>query len=174
MNGIISPSWNDIEAACLDLAYQIRHVNFKPDVILPVLWGGIVPARLLMDILGWDRENCLPVIARSYQYNLPQKEISVTLPDVLPLNDPESANEILIIEEIIDSGRTMVTIMQELIMSYPSIPLPHIRVATLFCRQGIWKPGSVLNPDVVFKHRMIDREWVVFPWDKQEHLKGQE
>lgn len=168
---VINLSWQEVENGCLEISHKLNKSKFVPDLILPVLWGGVIPARLLMDIMNLDRLYCTPITARSYENCEAKKYIEVDIPAPLIFKKPEALMNILIVEEIVDSGRTVETIIKELMRKFPSIPLNQIRVATLFSRV-VFRPGSVVIYDNFFCYREIYEEWVIFPWDKQEYMRS--
>lgn len=45
-------NWQDVQGACLDIARQINNENFKPDYIVGITRGGLVPALLLSQYLN--------------------------------------------------------------------------------------------------------------------------
>jgi hypothetical protein len=50
---VLNLSWQDVENACIDLSHKIMmDKNHKPDIVIPVLWGGIIPARIMIDIMN--------------------------------------------------------------------------------------------------------------------------
>lgn len=157
-------SWDNVENACLDISSKIIKADFKPDIVLPVLWGGVIPCRLIMDILDMDRTKCKPIISRSYESCESKNDIYVEMH--FPVNN-YSDRKVLIVEEIVDSGRTIKRI-KELLFGY-GFKFENIMVATL-----VWRDRSLYSTDYIvpnFFHKIIDKEWIIFPWDKQEYLR---
>lgn len=161
---ILNLSWNDVEYACLDVAHQISLSGFKPTIVLPVLWGGIVPARILIDIMGWNRKCCRPIVARSYVGGEQGKEIHVDIP--FCINDPNN-QKILIIEEIIDTSRTIRETLKQLETQH-GCDETSIEIATLYKRQCTAFRPFAIN----YHHKTIEDEWIIFPWDKHEYMRS--
>lgn len=158
---IINLDWQDIETACLDVSRKIKASGFDADIVLPVLWGGIVPARIIMDILDINRVDCKPIHARSYKDCKSQTDIDIEIH--IP-KDNYTNCKALIIEEIVDSGRTVKTIMDHL--EEYRFMRKNIAVATL-----VWRNKSNnMVPD--FYHMIIDKEWIIYPWDKNEYIRS--
>ena len=44
-------SWAQIQGAVLDIARQLQHDNWKPDYIVGITRGGLIPATLLSQYL---------------------------------------------------------------------------------------------------------------------------
>lgn len=176
-SSILNVSWQEVENACLDIAHQIKQAKFKPHIVVPVLWGGVIPSRIIMDIMDFDRTKCIPVSTMSYKDCQATEEITVDIPNKLSQETQCYSNDILIIEEIIDSGRTIERIIQEIVITCPRITIEKIRVATLFTRaieknERYWKPLGVVHTCNIYRHKEINDEWVIFPWDKQEYMRS--
>ena len=156
---ILSLSWEYIEGACLNIAHKIKQEEFKPDLILPVLWGGAIPARILIDMMNWPRTKCRPIVARSYYSSKRNKDVSVDID--FDIDNPETQN-VLIVEEIIDTGNTYsATILKLVEKGFCS---GKIYLASIAFREF----GKIV-PD--FYHVKVKNEWIVFPWDKREYIR---
>ena len=163
-NVIKNLSWQDIENACLDVANQIAISDFTPTIILPVLWGGIVPARILIDIMGWNRLICKPIVARSYENSEQIKEINVNIPfDIAGAKE----QKILIVEEIVDTSRTVKKTLDLLEDKHGCDPV-NIEIATLYRRETRALRGFPIN----YWYQQIKDEWLIFPWDKHEYMRA--
>lgn len=47
-----SPTWDDIEEQIFRIARKMATESFYPDVIVAILTGGVIPAKLFADILN--------------------------------------------------------------------------------------------------------------------------
>lgn len=159
---VLNLSWQDVENACIDVSHQIAASKFKADIILPVLWGGIIPARMILDIMNIPRDKMKPIYAKSYEGCKASTTIDVEMK--FPNNDYKE-HRVLIIEEIVDSGRT-VSCLKNFLESY-SFKKEHVRVATL-----VWRKSVSLMCGVNYYHKEVNKEWVIFPWDKQEYMRA--
>ena len=45
-------SWKDVQGAVIDIARQLQQDNWKPDYIVGITRGGLIPATLLSQYLG--------------------------------------------------------------------------------------------------------------------------
>ena len=59
------PNWEEIEDGLLEIARRLVKDNFLPDVIAVILTGGMIPAKLLSDILNVKEFSFLDI--RSYR-----------------------------------------------------------------------------------------------------------
>lgn len=163
----LSLSWDDVEKACINIGHKISISGFKPDFILPVLWGGVIPARILIDIMDWDRSICIPIFARSYINCDLDKDIKIQID--IPQKDP-SKKDILIVEEIVDSGRTTKNIKEHLLqLGYAPNNVKIASVARRNHRYLDFRKENDEKPD--FFHITVNEEWVIYPWDRQEYMR---
>jgi len=160
---ILNLSWSDVENACLDIANQMTNSNFKPTVIMPILWGGIVPARILIDIMGWNRDICRPISARSYKDCKQTDVIDVNIPfDIAGAKE----QKVLIVEEIVDTSRTVKRTLD--VLQERGCDLVNVEIATLYRRRSNTLRGFPIN----FWHKEVKDEWLIFPWDKHEFIRA--
>ncbi len=47
----ITPSWNDIFEMCVEGAFKVIDTGIKFDLIVTLSRGGLVPARIMSDLL---------------------------------------------------------------------------------------------------------------------------
>jgi hypoxanthine phosphoribosyltransferase len=171
-SSVINLSWQDIEDSCINISHKIKKDFFNPDITIPVLWGGAIPSRILMDIMNLDREQCISVVSKSYEACESKKEIDMSFPSFFPIKRVHlSESKFLIIDDIIDSGRTIESILKHLIKQIPSISLNNIKVATICCRK-FKVPSEIIYCDNLYYDKIVEDEWVVFPWDKQEYMRS--
>jgi len=155
---ILSFSWEYIEDACLNIAHKIKQDEFVPDLILPVLWGGAIPARILIDMMNWPRTKCRPIVARSYYSSEKDKDVTVDID--FDIKNPHD-NSVLIVEEIVDTGHTVKATIKKLLEK--GFISDRIDIASIVYRDGGFVPD--------FYHVKVKDEWIVFPWDKREYIR---
>ncbi|MCE4610489.1 MAG: hypothetical protein F7B17_00775 [Desulfurococcales archaeon] len=148
---LIYLSWNDIEEASSLIARRVLESGFKPNVIVGVLRGGIVPARLIADELGVEDIGMLEV--KLYTgINLRKPKPYVRQPLIIDVYD----KKVLIVDDVSDTGLTL-SLALDFVRTYmPST----VKTATLFI-----KPWTRLIPDYYAKSV---EGWIVFPWEKRE------
>ncbi|MBR8462664.1 phosphoribosyltransferase [Campylobacter sp. faydin G-24] len=128
------------------MAYEIKE-EFAPDVILAVARGGLTLGHSLAVAL--DNRNLFTLNSIHYENTNKLDTISVfNVPDL------SKFDKILLVDDIIDSGESMVEIKRQLLKSYPHL---QIKIATIF-----YKKKALLLPDYRVKEA---HEWVEFFWD---------
>ncbi|NPA05582.1 MAG: phosphoribosyltransferase [Crenarchaeota archaeon] len=144
-------SWEDVEEACLKISEAIIESGLRIDVIVGVLRGGWIPARLLSDYLGVDVMGALEV--KFYRgIGETGERPTITQPLILDIRD----KNILVVDDVADTGKTL-----NVAVSFLSLYGPRrIATATLYL-----KPWSIVRPD--FYAYKTDA-WIIFPWDKAE------
>lgn len=121
--------------------------EFNPEAILGIARGGLTLAHFLANAL--DIRDCFSL--NSIHYEKTQKLDSVKIYNIPDLS---RFNRVLITDDIIDSGESMVAIIKELNSLYPNLK---IAVATIF-----YKSNALMLPD--FSAKEAD-DWIEFFWD---------
>ncbi|AFZ71001.1 putative phosphoribosyltransferase [Caldisphaera lagunensis DSM 15908] len=146
--------WEDIEKEVDTIADKIIKSDYKPDVIISILRGGVIPGRLLADRLDISDIGSMEIklyIAAGQKGERPYMRQPVTL----PIKD----KRVLLVDDVSDSGLTLNFAIQAISLYMPL----EIKTATLYV-----KPWTRLVPD--FYSKEVDK-WVVFPWEKKEFEK---
>jgi hypoxanthine phosphoribosyltransferase len=163
-------SWQQVEGACLDIARQINNSDWRPDYIVGITRGGLVPAVLLSQYL-----------------EVPMKSLDVSLrdggdcvsncsmaDDAYGFNAAENVGEplcknILVVDDINDQGSTIAWIKQD----WQSSCLPNdarwdhvwgqnVRFATL--TNNLASKESV--DYAVWEVNKAEEDcWLVYPWE---------
>ncbi|GAB6148404.1 hypothetical protein JCM10135_09460 [Stetteria hydrogenophila] len=151
---LLHVSWDDIEETVSDVARKIEESGFRPHVIVGVMRGGVVPARLIADALGVMEIGIMEV--KLY------KGVGVrgSKPYLKrPLIEDVLNKDVLVVDDVSDSGLTL-----QLAVNVVSLHgARRIKTATLYI-----KPWTKLVPD--YYSRSTDK-WVVFPWEKNEVMR---
>ncbi len=121
--------------------------EFKPDIILAIARGGLCPALFISQKLG---------IRELYTLNSIHYDDKKKLDHIKIYNIPDldENNNILIVDDIIDSGDTMEEILKRLTKLYPN---NRYKIATLF-----YKKSATIKPDFSLNEA---NEWIDFFWD---------
>lgn len=136
-----------VERACRVLAERIEHSGFKPERIIGIAFGGVVPASFLSVFL----QKPLYVMRITHydgRARLPRPVIKTGLesfPDVATL----------VVDDLVDSGATMEVVQYYLV----SRGVTDVRFATLHR-----KPSSSLVPDWYARDIV---GWVRYPWEDE-------
>jgi uncharacterized protein len=148
------PTWNQIYAMLLCQAKKIQADGYKSDIIVGILRGGIVPARILSDLL---ETRDLTTIQIEYYNGINQTKDEPSLKQCLNLQ--LAGKTVLLIDDISDSGNSL----QLAKIHLKQNGAKEIKIATLYV-----KPTSISKPNYFEKQTS---NWIVFPWDIKETVR---
>jgi len=140
-------TWWQIDRAIFSLADKLR--EYKPDVIVGIARGGLIPAVRLSHILG-DIE--LKVIDVKFYTDINEhtEMPKITIPIYGDLKD----KRVVIVDDVSDTGKTLEVVINEV----KRLGAKEIKVACL-----AMKPWTSVVPDFyVFR----TDKWIVFPWEE--------
>ena len=165
-------SWHDVERHVNQLAVQLYRDNWKPDYIVGLTRGGLVPAVKISHYLDVPMHSLSPKTesncwmaeeALGYVPEADRETIGSRI-------DPSYRKKILIIDDINDTGATLNWIRED----WKSSCLPNderwndvwgnnVRVAVIVDNQGsnfkeVDYAGITIN-------KLENPVWVVFPWE---------
>lgn len=149
--------WDHIDIACRDLCKEISHDGFKPDIVIGLTRGGLVPAVIL-----------------SHYFNVPMDTLKISLRDHISKGGTykdyglPQAN-ILIVDDINDTGAT-IKYMKEIWehsvkMNWPELWHKKIRFAAIV-------DNISSQTKVDYRYTTVNKAeedvWIVYPWEKDE------
>ena len=162
-------TWQQVQGACLDIARQINNSDWRPDYIVGITRGGLVPAVLLsqylevpmksLDVSLRDGGDCVSncgMAEDAFGYNASE------------IGDP-LCKTILVVDDINDQGTTICWIKQD----WQSSCLPNdarwehvwgqnVRFATL--TNNLASKESV-DYSVWDVNKLEEDCWLVYPWE---------
>ena len=143
-------SWKQLERLVRKLASKIRESGWKPQCLIGITVGGIIPLALLADEFG--TKNIATVSARSYSKKRQGKLRITSLPEI-----DLRGKRVLLVDEIADRGTSLKRISGIFMRRYK---VRELRTAALVvnkkkCKH--WPDYHVLETD----------KWIVFPWDNE-------
>ena len=139
-------SYDEFAVDAKKMAKQIKD-EFDPEVILAVARGGLTLGHSLAVAL----ENRNLFTLNSIHYEDTNKLDTI---QIFNVPDLSKYTKILLVDDIIDSGESMVEIKRELLKRYPNLD---IKIATVF-----YKEKALLLPEFKVKEA---NDWVEFFWD---------
>lgn len=148
------PAWNQVYDMLMDEAREIWAENFHPDVVVGVVRGGLIPARILVDLLEAPQFVTLQI---EHYMGIGAARDIPTLKQ--PISAPVTGKKVLVVDDIADTGKSLRLAIAHLKQQGAK----QTKTATLY-----YKPSSVLVPD--FYERQTCN-WVVFPWEIKETLR---
>jgi hypoxanthine phosphoribosyltransferase len=180
MNKKVYYSWEDVEHMISSINNEMAADGWRPDYIVGMSRGGLVPAVMLsnmsgipMHALGKDETNCW-MSEEAFGYVSTYND-DTTVDDIVP-DIPENANDhrkkILIMDDINDAGKTFEWLKADWIAS--CLPMDHrwddvwnenVRFASLVDNE------SSVFVDVDYAGVEINKAenplWCVFPWEAE-------
>jgi len=138
-------SYKDCVEDCKILIPLIK--EYKPDALVAIARGGLSIGHLLSEALETRELYTL----NSIHYNGTEKLETFAIFNIPNL---AKAKKVVLIDDIIDSGETMVEIIKKLQKKYPFC---EFKVASIF-----YKPTAILQPDFTVKEA---KGWIDFFWE---------
>ena len=144
-------TWEGFGRACRELGWLVADSSFRPEILVAVARGGLLPGGGLAYALGLKLTDAINVEFYT--------DVEETLPDpvlLAPHLDTDSlrGRRILVVDDVADSGRTLALVL-DLLRQHGA----EARSAVLY-----GKPRSAVTPDYVW--RLTDK-WIVFPWSAE-------
>ncbi len=140
-------SYDEFKVDVNILAKELK--SYEPDVILAVARGGMTLGHFLAEAL--ETRHLYSI--NSIHYEETRKLDTI---DIFNMPDLSRAKKVVIVDDIIDSGETMIELKRVLLEKYPDLDL---RVASIF-----YKGKALLRPDFTTREAT---EWIEFFWDFQ-------
>ena len=121
--------------------------DFEPEILLAIARGGVTLSHLMAQAL--DIRNLFTLNSIHYE-----KEEKLDTFNIFNIPDLTNAKKVLIIDDIIDSGETMVEVLKILKEKFPNI---EFKISTLF-----YKSSAIIKPDFTIREA---NEWIEFFWE---------
>jgi len=146
-------TWRDVEQQVQEICRQICLDQWRPDYVVGITRGGLVPANLISQYLGVPMET-LKVSLRGEE---PDCESNFWMAE-----DAGHGRRILVVDDINDSGETLNWIRQDWGDSVPWGD--NVRAAVLYDNES---SASLHTPDYSAQdiNKAQDPQWIVFPWE---------
>ena len=154
-------TWQQVEGACLDIARQMSNHNWRPDYIVGIGRGGLVPANLLSQYT--DIKMC--------SLDISLRDGGDTVSNCGMSADAFEGKKILIVDDINDQGSTVNWIKKDWESSalpghpnWESIWGDSVRFAVLTHNQS----STFKDPDyyVWTVNKAEEDCWLVYPWEE--------
>lgn len=145
-------NWDATITYCEQLAATVK--DFKPDMVVGLSRGGLVPARILADILAVDDIGILGITFYK-ALGKPSDFPRITQ----ELNMDIKGKRILIVDDIADTGRSLMVAKDYLKRKGAA----ETKVAVIH-----YKPGQELSDFKPDYYAAKATAWIVYPWERHE------
>ncbi|CAG0953182.1 orotate phosphoribosyltransferase [Methanosarcinales archaeon] len=151
-------SWDEAYRLARALAQKIIESGYKPDIVIGVARGGLVPARMVCDFLLLDEL----VSIRTEHWGIASKNETARIKFSLPEEADISGKNVLVVDDVADTGDSFSVILDYLEQKNPT----GIRTAVLH-----YKTCSTVVPDY-WGEKHEEWNWIIYPWAFYEDLAG--
>jgi len=141
--------WDSFIVKVRQLAHTIKNANYKPDIILGISRGGLIPATILSHILKVKRLSSIQV----EHYDDEGNELNVKI--LSNSNDFIQFDNILVVDDVADSGKTLKVVKDML-------ETKNVKLAVVY-----YKPWSNIVPDFYVR---TTKNWIIFPWELEGRI----
>jgi hypoxanthine phosphoribosyltransferase len=160
-------TWSDVEHHTQEILRQICSDSWRPDYVVGLTRGGLVPANLISQYLGCRMET-LKVSLRDDT----ECESNLWMAEDAFGHEMERPKRILIVDDINDTGATLNYIRED----WPSGCFPdnprwtevwgsNVRVAVLVDNESS-KSEIPVSYSAVDLNKAEQDSWIVFPWEE--------
>ena len=166
-------TWQDVERQTQEILRQIQTSDWRPDYVVGLTRGGLVPANLISQYLECRMET-LKVSLRDgdqCETNCWMAEDAFGYDSNGDTPSEDNRKRILIVDDINDSGATLNWIRQDWMSScfatspvWESIWGHNVRVACLYDNESSHSELDVQYSAVTI-NKAAEDAWIVFPWE---------
>ncbi len=150
-------SWDYARELSEIVAEKMKKSGFKPDIIIAIIRGGLVPAMNLSDLLGIKDLIALKVEHWGITATKSgRSELKV------PLHGSIEDKRVLLVDDLTDTGDSIKVSINHLKELKPA----EIKTATL-----LHKSQSEFTPDFYAEDRQ-EWKWIILPWNLNEDLSN--
>jgi hypoxanthine phosphoribosyltransferase len=147
-------TWDEIEESIFNIAIRMIEEDFIPDAIVAILTGGLIPAKLISDLLD---VKIIRYVEIKFYKGVRTTETQPLLKGIYI--DSLERKKVLIVDDVADTGTTL-DVVEKLVRFFnPN----EVKTATLYV-----KPWSKKYPKY---YNLIVDKWIIFPWDKWEVVR---
>lgn len=141
-------TWQIFGTASRALAASVAESGFRPDIVLGISRGGLIPSGALAYAL--DCKNLFTISVEFYTGIDERLDVPVMLPPFLDATDLDDA-KVLVVDDVADTGKTL-----ELVHDFCRGHVAEARTAVLYR-----KSQSIVDPDYAWA---TTDHWITFPW----------
>ncbi len=151
-------TWDEVVRWANDLAFSVLDSGYKPDVIVAIARGGLVPARLLADYM-----NVIDVLSLKVEHWVETGDHQEEAVIKYAIKDVDlTGKKVLLVDDICDTGKSLIVSKKFIQENWNPA---EIRLATL---QYI-EPVAEIEPDY-YVDLVRDWTWYMYPWNYVEDM----
>lgn len=143
-------TWEDIEQLVSKICDDIKK-RYTPNHIISIGRGGMIVSRLISDKLNIKDISLINV--KLYK-NVGEKNDKIEIKNYSEFIEKKN---VLLVDDISDSGETIEKVIDYLKDRRTNV----LRTAVLLIRDSLVRSPSFIG-------KIIKKEWVIFPWEKEE------
>ena len=151
-------TWDKAYSLAKRLARRIKGSGFKPDLVVGVARGGLIPARIVCDFLLQKDFASIKVEHWGIASTLGSAKLKYPLPAEVDV----SGKRILVVDDVADTGESYSVIMDY----FREKNAAEIRTAVLQ-----YKTCSAFVPDY-WGEKHDEWKWIIYPWAIYEDMNG--
>ncbi len=144
---------NVIKNMCQELYNTINNESYARDLIIGISRGGLVPLGYLAGEKMFNTRNTMSIAVESYESD---QQGEITLLHPIHFEDFKKYKNILVVDDIVDSGQTIRFVLDTL---KANLPNASIKTAVLYHKPKV----AALTPDYYVQET---DDWIVFPWEQ--------
>jgi len=147
-------SWEEAVILSLKLGSKILKSGYRPDSIIAISRGGLVPARVISDLLNIERVFSL----KASLWGIGGKKYDDVV--IYSMYLPIKGDNTLIVDDVVDTGSTLHKITKYIEKFNPE----SIKTAVLHL-----KPSAKYVPDY-YSMKLGNWIWIIYPWTVYETI----
>ncbi|MEY3997064.1 MAG: hypothetical protein RL344_1407 [Pseudomonadota bacterium] len=153
-------SWNDYHDLIERLAIIVAQSGWQFDAILCLARGGLRVGDTLSRIFDVP----LAILSTSsYREHSGTQQGYLNIAKHITVSSIELSGNILLLDDLADSGKTLIAVQQHLTVSYPKV---------LTVKTGVlwWKDCSQIKPDFYVQH-LLNNPWIHQPFEQYDTMR---
>lgn len=153
-------TWNQYHDLIEDLAVQVHESGWEFDQLLCLARGGL----RIGDVFSRIFDKPLSILTTSsYRENAGTTQSTLIIAEHMTSANPSFGKRVLLLDDMADSGKTIVKVIEHLRVKYPQIE--EVRTAVL------WKKGhSVFTPDYLVQE-LPTNPWIHQPFELYDNMR---
>jgi hypoxanthine phosphoribosyltransferase len=150
-------SWGRIHRLGRLLALRTREAGFRPEIIVAIGRGGLIPGRILADYLDLMKLTSFKIEHYMGAHKQPVAQVKY------PLCADLTGARVLVVDDVSDTGDTFRVAIEHI---YERSQPAEIKSAVLH-----HKTVSTFEPDF-YAQKVVKWRWIIYPWAIMEDITG--